>query len=173
MRLTHADLSEEITYYPYRFHASIEVDMLNENTMQYKLYIKNTDDRPLPVSPGLHPYWSVSHMQKRNVILSGLTGLDPSHIDWDINPPDTDYAFGTTVSLQTDRYQLHIVRDGGEIPLTQITVWSQPISTIDRDFICVEPIAGMRGGYVSAPHIIPAGSTHRMCVKFIVTEEHL
>ncbi|MEI6327165.1 MAG: hypothetical protein WCO78_03520 [Candidatus Roizmanbacteria bacterium] len=153
MRISHADISDEArSYYPYQFEVCIGVSLRPHQTMEYSLIVKNTGTVLLPISPGLHPYWSIAHATKGKLQIDGLSGFDARAIDWDDAPPDTDYDFHNPLKFSTDEYAL-VMRDISPQGSTvrQITVWSQPAHHVDHDFICIEPICGKRGGYIDDP----------------------
>jgi galactose mutarotase-like enzyme len=168
MCITDADISDAAKgYYPYRFEATIELALIESNTLQYALNVKNTGYTPLPISPGLHPYWSVAHEAKKRLVIDSLPDFNTSTIDWDNTPPDNDYTFRNPTVFHTNKYSLTMLDNspgGGKVK--QVTIWSQPLDKADHDFVCIEPICGIRGGYMSDPVQISQDEQWEMTVLF-------
>lgn len=168
MSISSADISDTAKgYYPYRFEANIELALIEPNSLQYMLKVKNTGDTPLPISPGLHPYWSIAHEAKMRLVVDSLPNFNASTIDWDHAPPDTDFAFNNPTTFHTDTYSM-VIKDMStqSDKIKQLTIWSQPHSSPDHDFVCIEPICGIRGGYISEPVQISPYEQWEMTVRF-------
>ena len=100
-------------------------------------------------------------------MVDGVTGFDAHAVDWDNAPPDTDFAFHNPVTFYTDTYSV-TMRDtspGGD-KVKQITIWSQALDKTDHDFVCIEPICGVRGGYVTSPIQIPPHQEWELKIEF-------
>jgi len=168
MFITDSDISDAAKKdYPYRFEAVIELTLIEPSTLQYTLQVKNTGDTPLPISPGLHPYWSISQDAKKKLVVDGVTGFDAHVVDWDKAPPDADFTFHNPTSFHTDKYSVAMTdtSPNGE-KVKQITIWSQSLDKADHDFVCIEPICGIRGGYISDPVQISPNEQWEMTVRF-------
>jgi galactose mutarotase-like enzyme len=168
MMISEIDISDAArAYYPYRFEATIALTLAETNILQYTLKVKNTGIDPLPISPGLHPYWSIPHDAKKKLIVDGVTGFDAHAVDWDNAPPDTDFAFHNPVTFHTDTYSV-TMRDTSPCgdKVNQITIWSQALDKTDHDFVCIEPICGVRGGYVTSPIQIPPHQEWELKIEF-------
>lgn len=168
MSISEVDISDaERLYYPYRFEATITLTLIESNILQYTLKVKNTGDTPLPISPGLHPYWSIPQDEKKKIKVDGVAGFDAHTINWDTAPPDTDYTFHNPVKFHTDQYSL-TMRDtspNGE-KIKQITIWSLALAKVDHEFVCIEPICGVRGGYITDPVQIQQNEEWEMKMEF-------
>jgi galactose mutarotase-like enzyme len=154
-------------YYPYRFEATITLTLIESNILQYTLKVKNTGDTPLPISPGLHPYWSIPQDAKKKLKVDGVTGFDADAVDWENAPPDADFSFHNPTSFHIDKYSVAMTdtSPNGE-KVKQLTIWSQSLDKADHNFICIEPICGVRGGYVTSPDQILAHEEWEMKMEF-------
>lgn len=170
MSISDVDISDAAKkYYPYGFEATIELILIEPNTLHYALNVKNTGDNPLPISPGLHPYWSIPQDAKKILKVDGVTGFDANVVDWDNTPPDADFTFHNQTSFHTDKYSVAMkdTSPNGE-KVKQLTIWSQSLDKADHDFVCIEPICGVRGGYVTSPDQILAREEWEMKMEFTV-----
>lgn len=154
--------------YPYEFSATVTVSIDEAGSVTYELVITNPSGQPLPISPGLHPYWAVEH-EKKNIVQSvGIDAFDASKIDWSGNPPDTDYPFSHRIALNFPHFILDIVDISNPPAVKQTTVWSQTPDKADCHFICFEPVCGVRGGIDTSPIMVVAGQTWNMKLQMSV-----
>lgn len=164
MELTDADLPEETKkLYPYQFKTQITLK-IQENSFEYTLKVENIGSDPLPIAPGLHPYWAVEHSQKGEVTVEGHPEFDASKIDWDISPPDVEYPFKNPVTVNFPSHKVTIEDLSNKI--TKLVVWSQPLDNKDRDFICFEPVSMERGSFDKKPIQIEPQKIWEMHLKF-------
>lgn len=170
MLLHASQLSDEYRrVYPYAFQAVITIALLNERSFRYTLTVENKDLQPMPISPGLHPYWYIPHDQKRQMYINGISGFDAAQSNWDNNPPDTAYAYtGKTEIVLPDR-RISIVDTTPGLPqIRYIVVWSQTPDQDDYDFVCVEPICGYNNALAESPVIVEPGVSWNMQLEFSV-----
>lgn len=167
---SHNDISDKArAYYPYAFEVRIDL-ILAATTLTYALHIANAGLKDMPISPGIHPYWAVPHAQKKHIQIKGITGFDAASINWDTSPPDADFPFLANVSLSLPQHVISLEDITTDKPHTdQITVWSQSLANPDHDFVCVEPICGVRRGYVTKPILVAPAQSWSVSWKFGVT----
>ncbi len=121
--------------YPYDYEAEYSVSLLPRG-VQVELMVHNTGGRPLPVSPGWHPYFRCPAAQKAAVTgdVKGFTADklgDDREFDFGLVPPAT----GRTRFQVPGLGALHISFSPA---MRHMQFWSQP----GRDFICLEPFFG-------------------------------
>ncbi|MEI7653064.1 MAG: hypothetical protein WCJ70_02160 [bacterium] len=167
---SNSDISDAARiYYPYPFEVHVDME-LAATRLTYTLRITNTGLKDMPISPGLHPYWAVPHAQKHRIQIKGIEGFDASSIDWDTQPPDEDFPYLEKVIVKMPQYSVSIEEvTPNHLSTEQITVWSQPLTSADHDFVCVEPICGLRGGYVVEPILVAPTETWSAAWEFHVT----
>ena len=170
LAFSHADISDAARiYYPYPFEVHVDLE-LSHSTLMYTLRVTNTGLKDMPISPGLHPYWAVPHAQKKHMQINGIEGFDASSIDWDTQPPDEDFPYLEKVLLKLPQHSVSIEEvTSNHLSTEQITVWSQPLTSTDHDFVCVEPICGLRGGYVVEPILVAPTEMWSAAWEFHVT----
>lgn len=127
-------------------------------------------DRDLPVSMGLHPYFPVPHEMIKDIKFQfpGGDAIEQSVEQWAIdgtintikidNPKFNDPEvvirvkipeLGTLVIDASPEYQ-------------KIWIWSMP----GKDFICIEPVMRNAGGLVDDPELVKPSKTYTGTVKF-------
>jgi len=123
------------TQYPYDYEAEATVFALARG-IQVELLMRNTGMKPLPVSPGWHPYFRCPAAKKHEV-----TGNCPG-LAADKLTNDREFDFGLPApSNSRTRFQ---IPDLDELSLSfspemrHLQFWSQP----GKDFICIEPFYG-------------------------------
>jgi galactose mutarotase-like enzyme len=121
--------------YPYEYDVEYGVVLLARG-LQVEMLIRNRDARPLPVSPGWHPYFRCPSGRKPEVT-SDVPGLASDRLTSDVEfdfglpaPADGRARFGVpglgTLLLSFSPVMRHL------------QFWSQP----GRDFVCLEPFHG-------------------------------
>ena len=149
LRLTDCDLTPNFReVYPYKFSADLKVEAI-DNFLNYQLTVHNLDNKPLPVAPGLHPYWPVDHSHKSQIIIS-----DFKIIDWNISPPNELHDFSGEFTVKFPNYQLIIKEIGSNHHFRGLQVWSQNSSFPDFNFVCFEPVTRPPNGLIDDPIII-------------------
>jgi galactose mutarotase-like enzyme len=135
LRVVLLSAKETLSQYPYKFVAEQSV-MILPHGIQVELLICNMDGRPIPVSPGWHPYFSCP-ADKKGKITSTVPGLDMGQFS-----SDKEFDFGVTAP-QNGRADFR-VPGLGRIALSfnprmrHLQFWSQP----GKDFVCLEPFTG-------------------------------
>jgi galactose mutarotase-like enzyme len=135
-RLGLAADAETRAVYPYEFVAEQTVRALPAG-LEVELLIHNRGDRPLPVSPGWHPYFCCPAGRKAEVSSRDLSGLtadrlgDDREFDFGLPAPATGRAAFSVPGL--GRLVLEASPE-----MRHLQFWSQP----GKDFICLEPFHG-------------------------------
>ena len=121
--------------YPYAYEAESSFQVLPRG-LQVELLVANTGDRPLPISPGWHPYFACPAAGKAEV-RGDVAGLEPG-----LMSDEKEFDFGLPAP-QDGRARFQ-VPGLGELRLTfspalrHLQFWSQP----GKDFVCLEPFRG-------------------------------
>ncbi len=152
--------------FPHPFNVELSIEILSGSSFTYSLTVVNSSENPLPISPGLHPYWAINHSEKKSVKTNGIPGFDASVIDWENNPPDNDFTFEKRAEIITSDYKV-VIEDISYTPsVRQMVIWSQNSQKPDYNFICFEPVCGIRGGIDSAPIFVESNKSWTMKLKF-------
>lgn len=164
---------ESAKLYPYAFEAVISCQLLSIPGFTYQLQVKNTGATSLPISPGIHPYWAISHQAKQLIKTNGIPGFDASQIDWDTNPPDNRYDYQGAVTLQFPEHKLVIedITVSGPV-IKKIVVWSQKPDLPDHNFVCFEPVCGNDMAFYENPIMVEPNNSWNMKLQFIVEDNH-
>jgi galactose mutarotase-like enzyme len=124
--------------YPFEFEAKIIVDISTPNQLKYTLQVKNLDpEKPLPIAPGIHPYFSLLHKQKK-LIKSTLKPDIQSVVNWDKHSNGNFWEYKNEAYFDLQNFKLKIVNDG-QNPAENLVIWSQTEDQADHDFVCLEP----------------------------------
>lgn len=171
LRLRLEDLDEEArAEFPHPFDSMVAVTADNDGSLLYDLTVTNPGTEDLPLSPGLHPYWAINHADKGSIRVEGLSGFDASKIDWDHNPPDTEYDYTGPVTVIFPNRQIRIEDQtpGGPV-IKKIVAWSQTPDKDDSDFACFEPVSGGDNTINENPILVKPGASWNMRIKFTAT----
>lgn len=121
--------------FPYDYEADYTVTVLLRG-MEVKLQVQNGGTRPVPLSPGWHPYFRCPAEMKSRVTgtVEGFTqdrlGND-REFDFGLVPPPSGRTEFQVPELGTVRIEFSPV-------MRHMQFWSQP----GNDFICLEPFYG-------------------------------
>jgi galactose mutarotase-like enzyme len=149
--------------YGYKWLWSIENNItLSQDWIQLKYFIANNSNNGLPISLGLHPYWSVPLGDK-------------SAIEWnfawgDIIARDIENwsRGGTTrIDIPSDYIVSFTIPWVGTIELQlppefrRLWIWSLS----DKNFVCVEPMMWDDGNIVQDPVKVPVGGKNEYWIQ--------
>ena len=118
------------------FHASLAQLTLLPRGLLAEFTVVNRSERPLPVSPGWHPYFPCPDALKQRIV-TDVPGLDPARFD-----PALEYDFGVPPAAHgRARFEVPglgtlLVSHSPE--MRHFQCWSLP----GRDFVCLEPFTG-------------------------------
>ncbi len=171
MELTPDNLTEEDRRdYPFEFSAQITVNLLSDSELLYTLEVTNNDSKDLPISPGIHPYWSIPHQEKPAISINGINGFSAASVDWNNTPPDDPYDFSGQATVSLGNKTLGIEELSLPRVVKFLQLWSQtPVRDPDFNFLCVEPICGLNYGIEESPLLVKQGETWQMKVRFSIT----
>jgi galactose mutarotase-like enzyme len=152
--------------YPFDFRLAITY-LLSEGRLTLQMRVTNPGDRPLPVAPGLHPYFQLADHNKgaARVVTDATQAFD--------NRTGATVALRDPIDLAADVVDLHVLdhwprtvrltRPGDRdldlalgVPDRVLVVWTER----GRDFVCVEPWAARANALNdgTAVQVPPGGS---------------
>jgi galactose mutarotase-like enzyme len=152
--------------YPFEFRLEMTY-LLADGQLTVRTRVSNLGERPMPVSPGLHPYFQLGDAEK-----AGARVLTDGTQAWD-NRAGRVVPLATPIDLTADVVDLHVLdhwprtvrlmRPGDRdlelalgVPDRVLVIWTER----GKDFVCVEPWMA-RGGALSdgsAPTVPPGGT---------------
>ncbi|MES1206566.1 MAG: aldose epimerase [Pseudomonadota bacterium] len=158
--------------WPFRFRLVFRYELRDGALTLHQQYT-NLGNQPMPIHPGLHPYFRVEDWRKREarIVTSATHAFDNRTGENRILTGPIDLG-GGEVDLQLLDHgarQVRLDRPGRaaielsfDVPETVVTVWALP----GRDFVCVEPWSRQsdalnRGGAI----LVPAGGTHEAVLR--------
>lgn len=156
--------------YPYPFDAEITIETKEDGSLVYNLHVINKGQENLPLSPGLHPYWAVSHKDKSAITINGMEGFDAKTTDWEQNPPDNvvTYKGKTTISFPGKDISIEDITEDGSV-IKYLVVWSQTPQEDDSNFVCVEPVCGKDNDINNSPILVKPNGLWDMRIRFSTT----
>jgi galactose mutarotase-like enzyme len=136
-----------LALWPFRFRATFQY-RLREGALTILQRFENRSDRPMPIHPGLHPYFLLesglkplarvaTNGTRARDTRTGVTGPLTGPIDLaacEVDLQILDQRQGITVFHRPGRPSLTLTFDAAQ-PV--VTVWTLP----GRDFVCIEPWA--------------------------------
>jgi galactose mutarotase-like enzyme len=128
--------AETRAQYPYEYDVEYDVHLLPRG-LQVTLSVHNRDARPLPVSPGWHPYFRCPAGGKADVT-TDVPGLRPAEQFTDAREFDFGLEAPVSGRARFDLPGLGGLRLSFSPILRHLQLWSQP----GRDFVCLEPFYG-------------------------------
>jgi galactose mutarotase-like enzyme len=152
-------------FYPFDFKLYQTITCLDEGILLNFELINLNKNKPMPIAPGLHPYFSIKNEDKKNLTIKNL---NLSTINWD---QPTDGYFYNIKNFSTDNFPL-IKTNQYSLQLSftksvfeQLVIWSQPKTMEDYNFVCIEPFARITDGINQDPIIV----TDRLEFDFKIT----
>jgi len=123
------------SHYPYEYEVEQAATVVPHG-LHVELLIVNKGVKPLPVSPGWHPYFQCT-AAKKNTVTGDVAGLASDKLT-----NDHVFDFGLVAPV-TGRAQFQIPRLGTlrlsfSPEMRHLQFWSEP----GKDFICIEPFQG-------------------------------
>ncbi len=144
---------ETMAVYPFLFRAEQRCTVLPRGLL-VELLISNLDTKPMPVSPGWHPYFCCAGAKKGSVVCDApgfVVGSTPNdkEFDFGIVAP----GWGRALIQGTDIGTLAL---SFSPEMRHLQFWSQP----GKDFICIEPFNGPNNTINTERRVdIPAGAS--------------
>ena len=153
--------------FPYELLLRIKGQLEDDGSFSLTQEVENKDEKELPISMGLHPYFKVPNDKKKEIEFDFLGGEQ-------VKKDFATWSSGGTTMIDNPKIKdpnavLRIkLPDLGTVILDvsaeykRIWVWSLP----DKDFICVEPVMRDVDGLVNDPEIIEPSQTYSGKVNF-------
>jgi len=148
--------------YPFSFEVEQTCTILPRGLL-VELCVLNTGDKPMPVSPGWHPYFSCPAAEKGKLRTS-VTGVDTNQFS-----NEREFDFGT-VAPPNGRASFQVPQLGALTlsfapEMRHMQFWSQP----GKDFVCLEPFTGPNNTINTDQRIdIPPGRARTFWMKIEV-----
>lgn len=166
MILIPRDISPEMHQaYPFDFEAKIKLEFI-ENIFIYTLQISNHGNKPMPIAPGVHPYFPVEHNLKSTLVINNLQGYNLSHIDWDKESNGYFYNFNESTEIVFPNGQILQMNQAGQKDFQHLVIWSQTSANLDHDFICIEPFTRGTNAINDNPIMISPKEKWTSCIVF-------
>ncbi|EZG55556.1 aldose 1-epimerase [Gregarina niphandrodes] len=134
------DNEELLKQFPFKFRLEVTFEV-KPKVCVHRYVIKNTGDKVLPCSPGIHPYFSVPQKEKTNVKIN-TKEFDCKSYNWENENPDDNIPFTGHLEI--------VVPTKGTINLREVSeptklfgrmqIWSEKSDAPDHEFICFEPV---------------------------------
>lgn len=154
--------------YPENFKAEIDAVAV-DNKLVYRLKVHNRGKNEIAIAPALHPYFAVSHSDKKNIRTTGIPNFDTRSFDWDNNPPDNHYPFDKKAEIIFPGHSVGVSDISPAPVIKYIVIWSQPTKNQDKDFVCFEPITALSGAIGKKEILVKGDSTWEMKLEFTVS----
>jgi len=136
LRLSLVQDDETRGQYPYDFGVEYGVQLLPRG-LQVELLVHNRGPKPLPLSPGWHPYFRCPAARKAEVT-GDVPGLRPDEQFSDAREFDFGLEAPANGRARFDLPGLGGLRLSFSPAMRHLQFWSQP----GRDFVCLEPFYG-------------------------------
>jgi galactose mutarotase-like enzyme len=141
-------------HYPYQYEAE-QTAMIVPHGLHLELLVTNKGAKPLPVSPGWHPYFQCAAAKKHSVT-SNVPGLAPDKLT---NEHVFDFGLVAPVAGRADFQipRMGTMRLSFSPEMRHLQFWSEP----GKYFICIEPFQGPPNT-INTPQRcdIPPGQAH-------------
>ncbi|MBC8132325.1 MAG: aldose epimerase [Deltaproteobacteria bacterium] len=161
-----------LAVWPFRFRLTFRYE-LRDGALTIQQKYENLDERPMPIHPGLHPYFRVEDWRKREArvntpatrVFDNRTGTQAAlnaPIDLGSGEVDLQLLDHGGTSIRLDRPDALAVELTYDDPATVIAVWTLP----SRGFVCIEPWVRQadalnRGDAV----VVPVDGAHQAMLK--------
>ncbi len=167
------DANEETKkIFPYDFSFSQIGKFEDDGSFTLNQEIENKEEeKEMPISMGLHPYFKVSNNEKENIQFDFEGGKE-------IEDQIKKWANGEYISIDNPKIKdpqavikmiipsLGTIIIDPSIEFEKIWVWSMP----GLDFICVEPVMWDKNGLIDNPKMIKPKEKLKMSVNFSLME---
>jgi galactose mutarotase-like enzyme len=153
--------NETLKIYPYKFKLSIIGKFEEDGSFTLTQEVKNEDNKEIPVSFGLHPYFKVPTNQKNNIKFNFPGGeiIKNETQKWSND--------GTTSIYNPQKLETKIPTIGTltiNISPEYQRIWTWSIK--GENFICIEPVMRDVNGLVENPEKIQPQNTFSASVNF-------
>jgi galactose mutarotase-like enzyme len=164
-KLTSDEKTKEL--YPHDFQFSID-GKFEDGSFTLNQRVENlNEEKEMPISMGLHPYFKVPNEEKKNIKFN-FEGGQIAEEQFEV------WANDGTVSLDNPKIKdpeavvevfvpsLGTLKINASIEYKKILVWSLP----EKNFVCIEPVMRDDGGLVDDPEMIKSKGTFSSTVNF-------
>lgn len=154
--------------YPYNFKLSVSGNFEDDGSFTLEQKVENKEEeRNLPISMGLHPYFKVLNNDKKNIKFNFVGGEAISaqieiwsnggtvYID---NPKVKD----PNAILEIEIPSLGIIQMEISPKYHKMWIWSMP----GKDFICIEPMMRVLNGLIDSPELIRPNEILKTSINF-------
>ncbi|MGE0171397.1 MAG: hypothetical protein AB7T49_01370 [Oligoflexales bacterium] len=135
-------------HYPFDFEMEVSYQLGN-SALQMEIRVKNTDDRPLPIAPGLHPYFCarpeasvvVKHEETIEVTNKGLAGERTKNTKDSFKIKDEKYHNLILGGVSSKTCTIAGFQKGVDLEISSsedfqnIVLWTNDL----KSYYCVEP----------------------------------
>jgi galactose mutarotase-like enzyme len=140
LKLSFKDFDQALrSAFPFPFDLLLEIQLNLDNSIDYTLNLSNIGNKNLPIAPGIHPYFSINHMDKPKLKINEIQEFKAIDFPWNSTLSGDFYDFKGEVNINFPDYVLNISEIGPNPDCKYIVVWSQNESQTDHDFVCFEP----------------------------------
>ena len=164
---------ENIKSYPYNFRLSMIGKFEKNGSFTINQKAENLEEnREMPISMGLHPYFKVPKNEKGNIKFNFEGGKF-------IEEQVEIWANGKAISIDNPKIKdsltvmevvipnLGTLTIDASVEYQKIWIWSMP----EKDFVCVEPVMRNKGGLINDPEKIKPTETFSASVNFALQKE--
>lgn len=138
--------------YPFKFDLNIILDISTPNVLSYCMQVQNLDHKNIPIAPGIHPYFPISHINKMNL---QIQTINLQKIDWETNSDGYFFDFDGEIQAQFPNGKtIKIQEISPEKEFQNIVIWSQNEEKEDFDFVCLEPFTRKSNAINTAPILV-------------------
>lgn len=169
LTLTNNDISPEMQLaYPFQFNLNITLNIETKGVLDYTILLDNLDEKPMPIAPGLHPYFPIKHDQKTQLKISNL---DLQNIDWNKESEGNFYDFDGEAIVEFPNGKVLKITETSEIKDFQnLVIWSQTPAKEDSDFVCLEPFSRQTNAINDNPILVEPRGIWEKSFEFIITD---
>ncbi|MDD5152635.1 MAG: hypothetical protein PHS95_01375 [Candidatus Pacebacteria bacterium] len=159
-------------FFPYDFKLSIDCKFEENGSFTLTQSVENLElEKEMPISMGLHPYFKVSDIAKKNIKFNfdGKNLTEDQFETWmkggsvSIDNPKTRNG---DASSEVSIPSMGTLEINASPEYKKIKIWSLP----EKDFICIEPVMRDDGGLVNDPQNIKPKETFSANVNFSLKE---
>ena len=159
--------SEMKVAYPFKFQVEIHLEILDDHILNYNLKVSNLGTEPMPIAPGLHPYFNLKHDDKTKLKIPNLESFDGSKFAWDEKLKGSFFKFQSPVEIYFPNGNIISISEKTTITtLDHLVIWSQPKNTLDFDFVCIEPFTRNTNALNDNPILIAPGESWHINLTF-------
>ena len=145
------------------------ISSAKEKDLFYSMKVENKGNDDMAIAPAIHPYFSLSHLDKKNIKTEGINGFHSKEFDWDSFPPDNQYDFDGKATIVFPKRKISIEDISDIKVIKHMVIWSQPIKSEDHDFVCFGPVTGLAGAIERKEIIVSPKKIWEMKLKFTVS----